>query len=165
MLVSGVRGIDSMYPTRTSGDSDVFSEILNDFKVKPSDKSDVVNVDNKKLENDSDFQPKVTTGFFPSGQAYTFFNVEDYLTSSDKAYLKSLGWPTTGSSDLNFLASNIAQDRVDGALKGPLTKEYLFGDREKGLAGLVERMQGMGSDFSELCTTLLKTINQGKQSS
>ncbi|EMY0212175.1 MULTISPECIES: hypothetical protein [Enterobacterales] len=165
MLVSGVRGIDSMFPTRTSGNSDVFSEILNDFKVKPSDKSDVVNVDNKALENDSDFQPKVTTGFFPSGQAYTFFNVEDNLTSSDKAYLKSLGWPTTGSSDLNFLASNIAQDRVDGALKGSLTKEYLFGDREKGLSGLVERMQGMGSGFSELCTTLLKTIDQGKQNS
>ncbi|AOR64100.1 hypothetical protein KU73_12050 [Pectobacterium wasabiae] len=150
-------------PTRTSGSAEVFSEILNDFKVKLSDKSEAVNIDNKKLNNDADFQPKITTGFFPSGQEYTFFNVEDNLTGSDKAYLKSLGWPTSEYSDVNVLASNIAQDRVDGTLKGSMTKEYLFGDREKGLAGLVERMQGMESDFRGLCTTLLKTIDQGTQ--
>ncbi|RXS80569.1 hypothetical protein [Geobacillus sp. PK12] len=163
MLVSGIRGIDSISPNRVRDSDAVFSEILNDFKVKPSSQSETDNVDNKTLKNDADFQPKITTGFFPSGQAYTFFNVEDNLTGSDKAYLKSLGWPTAEYSDVNVLASNIAQDRVDGTLKGSLTKEYLFGDSEKGLAGLVERMQGMSSDFSELCSTLLKTINQGIQ--
>lgn len=164
MQLSTINGLNSssLNNQKTKENAEIsFSEILKSSQVTSDTNllSTASSAENTP-PGDSEFQPKFTTGILPSGHVYTSFNIEDNLTDSDKAYLKSLGWPTAGYSDLNFLASNIAQDRIDGTLKGPLTKEYLFGDKDKDLVGLVDRLQGMGSEFKELCSTLLKIVDK-----
>lgn len=110
-----------------------------------------------------DFKPVFKKEILPSGQEYTSFNVEDNLTESDKTYLKSLGWPTAEYSKVNYLASWIASDLVDGYLTGPVTKEYLLGDKSKGIAGLVDRLQGEDPEFKKLCQIFLHNMDLSDQ--
>ncbi len=49
------------------------------------------------------------------------------------------GWPSSNDATAQEVAMFIAMDRADGYLKGPVTKDYLFGNSAKGLVGLTER--------------------------
>ncbi|WNU99028.1 hypothetical protein RS584_15065 [Enterobacter sp. DTU_2021_1002640_1_SI_PRY_ASU_LCPMC_013] len=137
------------------------------FKTKKDEhvdsKPETVSSVDKTLKSDANFKPKFKKEILPSGQEYTSFNVADNLTESDKTYLKSLGWPTATASGVNELANWIAFDRVDGSLTGPVTKDYLLGDKSKGIAGLVDRLQGEGPEFKKLCQMFLHIMDLSTQ--
>lgn len=162
MLVSDISSLTSTYQCNNKkNDSNVsFADLFKSVQSESTvNKSQAAVSGGEILKNDADFKPKFKKEILPSGQEYTSFNVEDNLTESDKIYLKSLGWPTATASAVNELANWIAFDRVDGSLTGPVTKDYLLGDKSKGIAGLVDRLQGEGQDFKKLCEEFLS--NQG----
>ncbi|PWC13263.1 hypothetical protein B4923_08580 [Brenneria roseae subsp. americana] len=89
------------------------------------------------------------------------YNTDECLTENDKAFLKTMGYPTDNFSDINQLARLIAMDRVDGYLKGPITKEYLFGDKSQGIPGLADRFSDETEQrrISDLCSSLVKSLD------
>ncbi|MBK0019625.1 hypothetical protein [Kosakonia sp. S42] len=165
MLISNIGGLNSGYlETNKKNKNTLFSEILEKAQQKKVEKvKDNIPTVGENSINDSNFKPLFKKGVFPSGQEYTTFNVADCLSENNKSYLKSMGWPTPEYSEVNNLASWIAFDRVNGTLTGSINKDYLFGSKEKGTIGLVDRLQGEGSEFKNLCETLLKLMGDSTQ--
>jgi len=64
--------------------------------------------------------------------------MDKVLTPEDK---KLLGWPLPDDADIasQQIALLIAFDRADGDLEGPITQEYLIGDKGKGTSGMLKR--------------------------
>lgn len=72
----------------------------------------------------------------PDGRAWTRIDIGKTLTEHDKSVL---GWP---SDDENraMLAAIVASNRADGTLTGPLDHDHVLGNRQKGVAGLVDQL-------------------------
>jgi len=79
--------------------------------------------------------PAVQTVTAKDGTVWTVTNIAASLTDDDK---RVLGWPTTDPAT-GMLAAMVAQDRNQGVLSGPMTTDYIMGNRAKGIAGLVNR--------------------------
>lgn len=129
-----------------------FSEIL--------EKKTSITMDNtnNSISDDFNFKPKFHA-YMSSGEPVDFpsisFNVNECLTNSDKSLLQSVGWTENGENtlELNELAGRIAIDRVDGILKGPVTKQYLFGNctsDSPGLLGIIQSPHDYSSNMKGL---------------
>ncbi|WNU98963.1 hypothetical protein RS584_14670 [Enterobacter sp. DTU_2021_1002640_1_SI_PRY_ASU_LCPMC_013] len=166
MLVSdvNVNNSASQINYKKSEISTSFSGLFKTMKDELVDsKPKTVSAVDKTLKSDADFKPTYKKEILPCGHEFTSYKVEDNLTESDKTYLKTLGWPTDEFSGVNMLASMIASDRVDGYLTGPVTKDYLLGNENKGVSGLVGRWQEGGSEFKKLCQAFLHNMDLNTQ--
>lgn len=158
--VSGINTISSEFTKKDNSNTVLFSEILKEQQIK-SEGENKIESEVKSLNDDNNFKPKYSTGVFASGQSYVMYNTEECLTENDKAFLKTMEYPTDNFSDINQLASLIAMDRVDGYLKGPITKEYLFGDKSQGIPGLADRFSDENDKrrITDLCSVLMNSLD------
>lgn len=83
--------------------------------------------------------PGVSTAVGPDGTKWMRIDESQVLTPDDK---RITGW-VSGSSTMNIAASLVAQDRADGSLMGPITKDYLLGNAAKGIVGIGQRGPGI----------------------
>lgn len=88
----------------------------------------------------------------PDGREWRRIDFDKVLTPEDKLLT---GWPSPNNSKAQEIAMFIAMDRADGYLKGPVTKDYLFGNSAKGLVGLAERSPNLSlSDLNSVLKNL-----------
>jgi hypothetical protein len=86
----------------------------------------------------------VDTATGVDGTKWTRMDVGKILTDADK---QVLGWPSDDPV-MGMLGCIVASDRFDGTIKGPITRDYILGNKAKSIVGLGERLPNdyMNSD-------------------
>ncbi|MDR3750735.1 MAG: hypothetical protein P4K94_04535 [Terracidiphilus sp.] len=93
----------------------------------------------------------VSTATGPDGTKWMKIDESQVLTADDK---RITGW-TSGSSTMDVAASLVAQDRADGTLTGPITADYVLGNKAKGIAGLADRGPAISQQDAEAMAKLV----------
>ena len=127
-----IRGVSNSPYSGVTGSSKNTEYSALQFKdIFESSKKDAISASNKPEEINKS-QWTITT---PDGKVLTAIDIGASLTASDKALF---GWPSQDETIMT-LAAHAALDRNEGTLKGPITKDYLFGNAQKEIFGLIER--------------------------
>lgn len=129
MNITGVS--NSPYASVTGSPKNTESSPLQFKDIFETSKKDAISASNKSEEINKS-QWTITT---PDGKELTAIDIGASLTASDKALF---GWPSQDETIMT-LAAHTALDRNDGTLKGPITKDYLLGNSQKDIFGLIER--------------------------
>ncbi len=83
--------------------------------------------------------PGVSTATGADDTKWTYTDLDQALTADDK---NITGWSSETPS-FNQAAELVAEDRADGTLTGPITKDYLLGNADKQIVGLIQRGPGI----------------------
>lgn len=168
MTISEIQNISSkntsISPLNKTTPDISFSEILDSKKQSISHTVKGQNI--TSASDDFNFKPKYKTFTTPGNPGFPGkeYYVEDNLTSNDKALLKQIGWTENyqKDDDLQCIAQHIATDRVDGILKGPITKEYLFGNDSgfRGLMGNIRSPEHYSNEMRNLAKSLFDIISE-----
>ena len=104
-----------------------------------------------KTESQATQSVSSTTAVATAGVTLREIDMGNLLTEEDK---RLTGWPGTQP---NWIAVNIALDRQDGFLRGPVTLDYLLGNPERNIVGLAERFPE-ANDFPPRLTEILRRL-------
>lgn len=100
--------------------------------------------------------PGVMTSTTPDGHVVTSVDPNILLTPEDKALV---GWPCSDNPQMMEVADFIASDRACGDLTGPVTMDYIFGNKSKGIAGMDDRFPDLTDDTIDMLAKNLVTWN------
>lgn len=78
---------------------------------------------------------------------------EKILTEDDKIFL---GWPCYDNEVQELFTLSLVEDRIDGVLKGKITNDYVFGNVDVGLPGLINSVPH-GDKYKELLMSMLSS--------
>lgn len=87
----------------------------------------------------TEVSPGVEKGTMPDGTEVGYnIDMNLALTPEDK---QLVGWPCDDDSEMSTVACMIAGDRACGDLTGPVTIDYIMGNEDKHISGIVSRFQ------------------------